>query len=179
MDTLVHGVIGAALCSRTGLAGGRRGPVVGPQKRWQLSDWTLWAAFFFGVLPDLMSFGIHFSMALFSRNGLNWHAIPRFVFALYDVTHSLAGIAAVYGLLVWWKRVLWLPALAWPIHVLTDVPTHGHGIFMTPILWPFSDWGVAGWNWWEYPGLFLGSWLFAAVLWLAVLALRLAPRRIP
>lgn len=173
MDTLVHGVIGAALCSRTGLAGGRRGPV-DAQGRRRATDWTLWAALFFGLFPDLASLGIHFSLDLFAGNGVRWHAIPDFIFLLYHITHSLAGIAVCYGLLVWWRRALWLPALAWPIHVLTDIPTHGSGRFMTPILWPFSDWAFAGWNWWEIPGMFYGTWIVAGILWLAVAILRLS-----
>ena len=98
MDTLVHGVIGAALCSRTGLAGGRRGPV-DEQGRRQFSDWTFWAALGFGLFPDLASLGIHFSMDLFAGNGMRWHGIPDFIFVLYDITHSLAGMAVCLGLL--------------------------------------------------------------------------------
>ena len=176
MDTLFHGVIGAALCSRTGLAGGRRGPVDENGRR-KLFDWTLGAAFFFGILPDLASLGIHFTLALFAGNGAPWQGIPDFIFVLYDLTHSLAGIAAGLALLVLWKRALWLPALAWPVHVLTDVPTHGSGPFMTPILWPFSEGAFAGWSWWQDPRIFQGGWLFAGTLWVGVLALRLSGRR--
>ena len=176
MDTLFHGVVGAALCSRTGLAGGRRGPVDEAGRR-LFSDWTLWAAFFFGVFPDLASLGIHFSMDLFAGDGVTWHGIPAFVFVLYDLTHSAAGIAVCYGLLVAWKRALWLPALAWPVHVLSDVPTHGSGVFLTPILWPFSDWSFAGWSWWQSPDIFYGGWILAGGLWLAVIALRLSWRK--
>ena len=177
MDTLLHGVLGAALCSRTGLAGGRQGPPIRGKPGWLFSDWTLWAAFFFGIFPDLASLGIHFAMDFFGGNGVRWHGIPDFIFVLYNVTHSLLGIAACYGLLVAWKRALWLPALAWPIHVLTDVPTHGSGRFITPILWPFSDWGFAGWNWWLYKEVFYGGWILAGALWLAVIVLRLSRRK--
>ena len=107
MDTLFHGILGAALCSRTGLAGGRRGPGSDFKRRWLFSDWTLWTAFFFGIFPDLASLGIHFMMDAFTGNGVRWHGIPDFVFFLYDVTHSLLGIAVCYGLLVAWKRALW------------------------------------------------------------------------
>lgn len=173
MDTLFHGVIGAALCSRTGLAGGRRGPVdAHGRRRW--TDWTLGAAFFFGVLPDLASLGVHFSLDLFAGNGVKWHGIPDFIFVLYDITHSLAGIAVCVGALAWGKRALWLPAMAWPIHVLSDVPTHGDGRFMTPILWPFSTWSFSGWSWWLHPQVFYGSWIFAGALVLALIAMRLS-----
>ncbi len=175
MDTLVHGVIGAALCSRTGWAGGRRGPVDERGRR-QFSDWTLWAAFGFGLLPDLASLGIHFSMELIAGNGIHWRGIPDFVFVLYHFTHSLLGIAVCLGLIAWLRRPLLLPALAWPVHVLMDVPTHGTGSFMTPIFWPFSDWSFAGWSWWMSPPIFYGSWILAGLLWLGVIVLRLSWR---
>ena len=92
MDTLFHGVLGATLCSRTGLAGGRRGPGPEFKRRWLFSDWTLWAAFFFGIVPDLASLGIHFMMDAFTGNGVRWHGIPDYIFALYGVTHGLAQL---------------------------------------------------------------------------------------
>ena len=175
MDTLFHGVVGAALCSRTGLAGGRRGPVDGQGRR-RFSDWTLWAAFGFGVLPDLASLGIHFSRVMFFGGGEPWGGIPDVVFVLYDLTHSLAGMAVCVGALAWWRRPLGLPALAWPIHVLMDVPTHGDGRFMTPILWPFSDWTFSGWSWWLHPGVFQGGWILAGGLVVATVAMRWSGR---
>ena len=125
MDTLFHGVLGATLCSRTGLAGGRRGPGPEFKRRWLFSDWTLWAAFFFGIVPDLASLGIHFMMDAFTGNGVRWHGIPDFIF----------------------------------------------------LLWPFSDWGFAGWSWWIHPRVFFGGWILVGVLWLVVIVLRLARRK--
>ena len=176
MDTLFHGVLGAALCSRTGLAGGRRGPVDENGRR-TFSDWTLWAAFGFGVLPDLASLGIHFALGLFNGNGVKWHGIPDFVFVLYNITHSALGMAVCIGLLVAWRRALFLPAMAWPLHVLTDVPTHGNGHFLTPILWPFSDWSFVGWSWWLFPRLFYGGWILVGLLVVCILVMRLSWRK--
>ncbi len=175
MDTLVHGVIGAALCSRTGLLGGRRGPVDEKGRR-QLTDWTLWAAFFFGILPDLASLGIHFSMDWVAGNGMRWYGIPDFVFVLYNFTHSLTGITVSLALLVWLKRSLLIPALAWPIHVFMDMLTHGTGVFLTPLFWPFSGWSFAGWSWWLNPWVFYGSWILAGGLWLVVIGMRISWR---
>ena len=175
MDTLFHGVVGAMLCSRAGLAGGRRGPVDERGRR-QLLDWTFWVALFFGVFPDLASLGIHFSLDWFAGNGVRWHGIHGFIFTLYNLTHSLAGMAVGIGGLVMWKRALWLPALAWPIHVLMDLPTHGSGSFMTPILWPFSDWRFRGWSWWEHSELFYGGWIGAGVILLILVGMRWSGR---
>ncbi len=171
MDTLFHGVFGAVVCSKSGLPGGRRGPTDAAGRR-RFFHWTFWAAFLFGVLPDVASLGIHFLSDFFAGKGVRWHGIPDFVFFLYRVTHSLFGIAVGYTLIVLLKRSLWLPALAWPLHFIVDVPTHGDGVFKTPIFWPFSDAGFVGWGWWMHPPIFLGAWAVCICLWLIVLALR-------
>ena len=173
MDTLAHGLIGALLCSRTGLPGGRRGAVDSRGRR-LLADWTFWTALGFGLLPDLASLGIHFGLDLVMGNGIRWRGIPPFVFTLYNVTHSLLGMGVCIGLILWWKPKLLLPVMAWPVHVFMDVPTHGSGSFVTPLFWPFSKWGFAGWNWWEYRGIFYGTWIAIGAGWLLVAALRLA-----
>ena len=177
MDTLFHGVMGAMVCSRTGLAGGRRGPVDAKGRR-RLVDWTFWAALLFGLLPDLVSLGIHFAMDMVAGNGVRWQGIPGFIFTLYNITHSLAGMVVCIGLLVFGCRRLWLPAMAWPLHVLTDIPTHGSGMFMTPIFWPFSEWRFSGWSWWMHPWMFYGGWIGMGVLLLVVAGMRWSGRRV-
>lgn len=175
MDTLVHGLIGAAIFSRTGLSGGRTGPVDSGGRR-RRADWTLPVAFLFGIFPDLASLGIHFAVDLAAGNGIRWHAIPPFVFTLYRFTHSLLGITISLILIAAWRPACFLPALAWPLHVFLDVFTHSAGVFLTPILWPFSNWSFHGWSWWLDPRIFYGSWLIAMALWLTVALIRL-PRR--
>ena len=176
MDTLVHGVLGAALCSRTGIPGGRRGPV-DAQGRPKWMDWTFWAAFLFGLLPDLTSLGPYILPTVVSDTRLTIGGIPEWVFFLYSVTHSLLGMGVILGVLIWLYRPLWLPALAWPLHVGMDLFTHGEGVFLTPIAWPFSDWNFVGWSWWIHPSIFYGSWILAAVLWIAVGLMRISGRR--
>jgi len=64
LETITHALIGAALCSRTGLAGGRRGPsprADGGQRLW---DWTMPTALAFGLLPDMASIGLHLVFGL-------------------------------------------------------------------------------------------------------------------
>ncbi len=129
-----------------------------------------------GCFPISLA-GDSFATDLFTGNGIRWHGIPDFVFLLYNLTHSLLGIAIGYALLVAWKRSLWLPALAWPLHVLVDVPTHGDGRFITPLFWPFSEAGFTGWSWWVFPWVFYGGWIAAGVLWLLVIVLRLSWRK--
>ncbi len=176
MDTLLHGVLGAVACSRTGLPGGRRGPVDERGRR-QLADWTLWAALGFGLFPDIASLGIHFATDLFTGNGVRWHGIPDFVFLLYNLTHSLLGIAIGYALLVAWKRSLWLPALAWPLHVLVDVPTPRRRAVHHALVRPFFRCRVHRLELVDLSGVFYGGRIAAGVLWLLVIVLRLSWRK--
>lgn len=169
-------MLGAAICSRTGLAGGRRGPV-DARGRLRLVDWTFWAAFVFGILPDLSSLGIYLLPVLLAGSSPSVHAIPGWIFILYRITHSLLGMGIIIGFLVWLHRPLWLPAMAWPLHVGLDILTHGNGVFLTPILWPFSDRHFIGWSWWLHPPIFYGSWIAAIVLWTVVIILRRSGRK--
>jgi membrane-bound metal-dependent hydrolase YbcI (DUF457 family) len=37
--------------------------------------------------------------------------------------------------------------LAWPLHILVDIPTHSSQFFPTPFLWPVSDFYINGVSW--------------------------------
>lgn len=49
--------------------------------------------------------------------------------------------------------------LAWPLHILIDIPTHTAEFFPTPFLWPVSNFHVDGISWGNpfifYPDLIL------------------------
>lgn len=145
MDIISHGLWG-------GIAVGRK------------NIRSYWLAFFFGVMPDLFSFGI-FTIATFL--GLShtpaWQngeppspsAIPQYVFNLYNVTHSMVIFLLIFAL-VWilhGKRPYWI-MLGWGLHVLLDIPTHSYQFFPTPFLWPFSDYRFDGTSW-GHPSIFI------------------------
>ena len=171
METITHGLIGAALCSRTGLAGGQRG-AINRRNVPRLTDWTLWTALVFGMFPDLFSIGLHLIYHVLCHGSMGWHAIPPWVFALYYCTHSLliAGLFVLIG--AWFSRPLAAAMLAWPLHILTDMLTHGPGRFATPIFFPVSDYRFSGINWWETPWLFHWPLAVMAVAWLLLLRYR-------
>lgn len=175
MDTLAHALIGAAICSRTGLAGGRRGPRdAAGNPTWK--DWTLPAAALFGALPDLTSLAIPLAYRTLTQSPV-WDPMHEWTLLAYRFNHSMLGIGILALLFIGCCRKLWLPFLAWPLHVLCDIPTHGSGsTYITPILWPFTLRGFAGWNWWENPYVLYGSWLLVALLWTAIAMLRLHPQ---
>lgn len=176
MDSFTHTVLGAALCSRTGLAGGRRG-AFGRDGSPRLLDWTFWTALIFGAFPDAASLGIHLIPRFFMEDHLLWHNIPPYIFMLYHMTHSLViafGCVLVAGAVF---RPLCMPMLAWPLHILTDVFTHGPGRFQTPIVYPISAFHFRGVNWWEHPAISYTAWVVTALLWVGILCYRYAELR--
>jgi hypothetical protein len=175
MDTLSHTLLGAALCSKSGLGGGRRG-AVDAGGRPKILDWTVWAAVLFGFLPDFCSLGWYLSWQVISRGAVEWRAFPPYIFTLYDITHSLVIAGAVILVLRLIKPALALPALAWPFHLLSDMVTHGEGRFTTPIFYPISDYGFHGFNWWKYPIFTYGLWAFIVLLWGSILLYRIRKR---
>ncbi|MEW6051963.1 MAG: hypothetical protein AB1644_12995 [Candidatus Zixiibacteriota bacterium] len=112
-----------------------------------------------GVAPDALAFGPLMASRWLSGkkrvmgkvdettyDELN-RTIPRWVFRIYDITHSIP-IWLVGFFLWWWLRgsVPW-PAFAWLIHILVDIPTHTKRFFPTPFVWPFSSYRFDGINW--------------------------------
>ncbi|OGI16146.1 MAG: hypothetical protein A3E38_00860 [Candidatus Moranbacteria bacterium RIFCSPHIGHO2_12_FULL_54_9] len=124
---------------------------------------SFWLAFFFGIAPDLFSFGTYMAAAFL---GLNSHAdwksgeppdpsqIPIYVHNLYDLTHSLIVFAAVFALVWWFRKKPLYELAAWGLHILVDIPTHAYIFFPTPFLWPLSDLRIDGIPW-SHPIIFI------------------------
>lgn len=136
-----------------------------------------WTAFLFGIGPDLLAFGPIFIAGILGFQKWPQHieppvasSIPSYVYATYNVTHSLV-IYAVFFALLWvlHKRHFAKLTLAWPLHILVDIPTHSNAFFPTPFLWPLSNFSVNGMQWGQplifVPNVILiiclyGYWLF-------------------
>jgi len=107
-----------------------------------------WVAFSFGILPDAVSFGpfmLYRFLAGFSIMGSPPpEIVPEWVYSTYDMTHSLiiAGLAVL--ILFRFNRSLGLASLAWPLHILMDIPAHTRDYFPTPFLYPLSSFTVNG-----------------------------------
>ncbi len=168
MDTLAHVVYGATLCSRSGLAGGLNTPTgAGGRIRWY-RDWTVWAAVFFGILPDLVAFGPH--ALAYGLNGgggqaVYWRSIQADTMVRYYWMHSLVLSLSVASLLRWRRKAWFVPSLAWSVHIIMDALTHGSGRFQTTIFYPFTTWGLDSIRWWEHPRLIQVYWLFLPACW--------------
>ena len=152
MDTLSHGLWG-------GVAFGRK------------NKWAFIAALAFGAAPDVLSFG-----AVFVREFLS-HApfgsppdvatLPGYVLNMYHITHSLVVALAAFAVVYAFLRRKALPMLAWPLHILLDIPTHSLEFFPTPFLWPFATPFVDGVPW-STPWVFYLNWTLlvgAYIIW--------------
>lgn len=185
MDTLAHGVIGGLFFSRSGVLAVRR-----PIDRPFWKDWTFWAAAGFGTMPDLSSFGLQFTRMLASgelwamlRNMFSGNvmaaappvdSLPDYVIGNYLVMHSLV-VALAAGILIFlfWRKGF-LPYLAWPAHILCDIPVHSKSYFATQFLWPLSDWSFDGWSFGRNLWIFAGYWavILAVLTWRIVVGRR-------
>jgi len=165
MDTVAHALYGVTFFSRIGFAGCFfKKKNDSPVKRRNM-DWTIFAAAGFSVLPDLASIGIYFLNLILNSQSPTFHNLPRYVFDLYNATHSLLVAALVCLILrkIW--KPLFIPSLAWIVHIALDIFTHGHGRFQTPLLWPFSEYAFNGLNWWQHPWVVAAYWGALPLLW--------------
>jgi hypothetical protein len=165
MDLLAHAVYGATVCSRTGLAGGSKGST-GVAKRHWITDWTVWCATLFSILPDAVSMGT--PLVSFWSAGMQGHFfrdIGDDAILRYRYMHSLiVALAASSILRLMWKP-LFVPSLAWVLHVVMDALTHGTGKFQTTVFYPLSIWSFDGIRWWQHPEVVLAYWLLLPVIW--------------
>lgn len=110
-----------------------------------------WLAVLFGLLPDLLSFGILFIANLangdLARGRPALDALPTWIFASYNMTHSMVvfGFVLLIAYIIT-KKWFW-PLMAWGLHILTDIPTHSNSFFPTPFLWPLSNYRFNGISW--------------------------------
>ena len=73
--------------------------------------------------------------------------IPGWVSFNYDLLHSFVVALAVIGITAIRCRWLAFTMLAWPFHIILDIPFHAKEYFPTRFLWPLSDVSVDGIPW--------------------------------
>jgi hypothetical protein len=132
MDVFSHGLYGGVAFGR----GSRRDYIT---------------AFLFGIAPDILAFGVFFLVGLAGSRQIgrpSIETIPSYVFSIYNFSHSLV-IFGIFFTLLWLggKKHLAKLSLAWPLHILVDMPTHDAAFFPTPFLWPISDFHIDGISW--------------------------------
>lgn len=120
-------------------------------------------ALLFGILPDILSWGIYMSYALINKIPFgkpNINLVPKWVFTLYGITHSLFVFVFVFVLLFFIFKEIPIYLLAWLVHIMIDIPTHTRTFLPTPFLWPFSKW--------TFPGISWGNMRFTIVNYLVI-----------
>lgn len=154
MDIISHGLWG-------GITAGRK------------SRRDFWLAFFFGVAPDVFSFGI-FSVGVWLglAEGPDWgkglpdsSIIPVYVHILYNWTHSLLIFIFVYAVVWLVLRRPYYLLLPWGLHIVMDIFTHGSQFFPTPFLWPITKRTIEGIPWSE-PIIFFPNLILLALLYI-------------
>ena len=134
---------------------------------------SFWLAFLFGILPDVLSFGLFFVTRFFGiGNEVHFgpeppgpRFIPQYVHSLYTITHSAIIFLIVFGA-VWiiLRKPLWELG-AWGLHILFDIPTHSYRFFPTPFLWPISSFTINGVGW-AHPFIFFPNIILLAAFYL-------------
>ena len=116
-------------------------------------------ALFFGVVPDLFSFGIYFVHRILTNGFVFSHeayhtVIPSYVYTLYNFTHSLIIFSVIFLIASYFLRRPVYEMCGWGLHIVMDIFTHSYAFFPTPFLYPFSDFMVNSIGW-HNPTIFI------------------------
>lgn len=151
MDIFSHGLWGGMLLGR---------------KRY------FWPALVLGMLPDALAFIPHLATLAWTGNLslLTGLAYPAWVHNIYNYTHSLVIAGLVFSGLCLLRLEWGLVFLAWPLHILLDIPFHSAASFPTKFLFPLSQLFFDGISW-RKGYIFFGNWLALAATYL-LLALK-------
>lgn len=135
---------------------------------------TPWAAAVWGMAPDVIAFGPFIVSNLLQRKlpqqRPESHAVPRWVYTLYNCTHSLVIYGIIFaGLIGKGKTQTAYLSLAWLLHILVDIPTHSRAYFPTRFLYPLSDICFNGIPW-SHPRVMLLNFLLLFIAYALYLA---------
>jgi hypothetical protein len=171
MDLFAHACYGALLCSRSGLAGGRKG---NSGRKWY-RDGSLWLAVFFGLLPDIVSMWIpYLATAGWTDAGRFFRSYGGGWLEVYRWMHSLIPALLFCGLMGGFCRKLFVVSLAWPVHILCDAVSHGTGKFGTMIFFPASRFQFDGIPFWRHGWFMVAYWAVLAGLAIFIILWRKA-----
>ncbi len=162
MDTLSHAIWGAIFFGRNG------------KKRYRGYIWAV----FFGVLPDALPFTAFMLLLLSGEIGLAtspWE-LPEVVVS-YRVGHSFVTAGAALAAILRFYRALFIPFLAWPLHIVMDIFTHTEDHVPTLFLYPLSDIHLSFVYWREEPLVVVVNYIAIALVIYFLLRIRGFPGR--
>lgn len=110
-----------------------------------------WYAVLFGLIADSTSWLVYLVYNL-TFGGIRFGSphlsvIPKWVFILYGISHSLFVCAGVMLIVYVFIKKVPIFMFAWPIAIVMDMLTHSREFLPTPFLWPFSNWYFPGISW--------------------------------
>lgn len=156
MDIIAHGVYNIALQKTI--------------KKDKKTRKEIFIAFLWGIMPDLLAFGIPFISAIFVGS-LNHHQnLGGFDISstIYPYTHSLVIFSLVFLAIYTVSKKWYLPMLGWGFHVLLDIPFHTPEFYPTPFLFPISSYTLPFGISWGTPIVWVTIWV-VVLLWLGLL----------
>jgi len=120
-----------------------------------------WLAIIFGMLPDALAFMPYLLIRVvyqgISAIFVTPEAYPPWVLTIYNTTHSLVVAGIIFYLLLFLRKDIAVLFLAWPLHIVVDIPTHSADHFPTKFLFPLSHLHYDGVHWKNWY-VFAGSW---------------------
>lgn len=155
MDIISHGLWGAAAAKGLNIKIKNSGNKV-----------NLKAAMFWGMFPDLFAFTVPFILIFYGfifGNGNKFYAprideiepaskdtqtVFKIAHFLYNISHSAIVFIIIFAVIFLIFKKINYSMLAWPLHILMDIPTHSYKFFPTPVFWPVSEWKFRyGFSW--------------------------------
>lgn len=129
-----------------------------------------WATFW-GIFPDLFAFTISFGISIYgliigtgfvySRSTIATGLAPT----LYQYSHSLVIWFVIFCLIaIIYKRPRW-ELLGWALHILIDIPSHAGGFYLTPFLFPISDYRFTHGISWAHPVFMIINYSALLIVW--------------
>lgn len=128
------------------MAHGLWGVALTPKNQASQIKWSV----FWSIFPDLLWASVTVPyMALNTwKFASDWPDAPKWFYILYGSGHSLLIWGLVSAILLPLKMWRW-PILFWVLHILVDIL--GHTTFLTPILFPLSNFMLPGiFSWSDY-----------------------------
>mgnify|MGYP005841279343 FL=1 len=102
-----------------------------------------WLAMAMGAMPDMISFGAFVLLRVVNGEYVpgkpDLEIIPAWSIMLYDLSHSLLISLLLLALVYRLRPGLAFAMLAWPFHIMLDIPFHTCHYFPTKFLYPLND----------------------------------------
>lgn len=141
-----------------------------------------WTAFW-GLFPDIFSLSIPIIVFAFDyiftnidissisqiREIVNSYNISLI---LYPITHSIIIFAFSFGLVWILRKSIPLAMFGWLSHIILDMPSHGEGVFATPIFYPISNWGFPYGTTWASTKFFIINYALILIVWGIILFIK-------